>query len=256
MINKIFAFSSSNFDELLCQVSNIEFLIRQLNMNGKKLSLVFTIIAAAVSCFSCSVKTEAQKNTNQNSGTAQTQTNGNNSEVKNAIDTSNWKTYKNAGDGFSFKYPAALIVQKKAREVRLYHTVDFTHRDPCDGRDEPPMQKKLVDFDLRIKIENKSFQSRKWEEEDRDAEIKLGAANQNAAGKIVSRGYDGCGFDEYVFPFGNNKTFVMRRQIIGLFSPIYGDFPGAKEARQLPDLLENEDEIIRGILESFSRVKK
>lgn len=225
-------------------------------MNSKKLSLIFTVTALTISCFSCSTQTEAQRNTNQNSDNIQPQANGNDSDIKNKIDISNWKTYKDTKNGFSFQYPSNLTLQKRKGEVRLFHTVDFEHQDPCDGRDNPPIQKKLVDFDLRIKIVNQSFQNRKWEESDQDAEVKLSRANQTAEGKIVSHGYDGCGYDEYVFPFGNNRSFVMERQIIGLFSPIYADFPRAKEARALPDLLENEEAIIKEILESVSRIKK
>lgn len=220
---------------------------------NKKLYLLATILSMTILCFSCSAQTEVPKTVNQDK-TIQTDSSKNVSSVKNEIDTSNWKIYKDTKNGYSFRYPPNLTIQKKKNEVRLFHTVNFKHQDPCDGRDEPPMQEKLVDFDLTFKTVKKSFQNRKWEESDQNAEFKLGKLN--AEGKIKSHSYDGCGYDEYIFPFGANESFIMERQIIGMFSPVYTDFPGVQEAKNLLDLLENEDNIIKEILESFDCVKK
>ncbi|MGI9035225.1 MAG: hypothetical protein ACR2GD_04200, partial [Pyrinomonadaceae bacterium] len=146
-------------------------------MKEKSFCLAFVIIALTSSCFSCSAQSEAQKNVNEtfnqtNQDIVQAQPSpADKSPVKNKIDTSEWKIYADKKNGFSFRYPPNLILQKKGTKVRLYHFINFKYQDPCDGRDNPPMQKKLVDFDLTLKVVNKSFQSYKWEEYDRDAEV-------------------------------------------------------------------------------------
>lgn len=113
------------------------------------------------------------------------------------------------------------------------------------------MQKRLIDFDVTFKVSKKDFQSYKWEEQNRDAEIKLGKANGSAEGKIVTHSYDGCGYDEYIYPFKNARSFIMEYRMIGLFSVINSDLPEAKEALKHPGLLKNEGDIIKQILESF-----
>jgi len=220
--------------------------------------LATVITGLIVLCLSCTTQTEAQKNLNQSSNqtvnAAEAQTSKNDSAVKNEVDTSKWKTYKDTKNGFSFRYPPNLILQKKSDKVRLYHSFKFPHQDPCDKRDNTPVLKNLTDFDITLKVVNKNFQTYKWAEYDRESEIKFGKTH--AGGKIVSHAYDGCGYDEYIYPFKNAKSFVLEYQITGLFSPIYTDFPGASEALRQPDLIKNEEKLIKAILGSFEFAKK
>lgn len=213
------------------------------------------IVILLMSFFSaCSAQTEAQKEIEQNSPDNQLQKKGDTNTEK-QIRTSEWKIYKDSKSGFSFHYPPNLILQKKRNgTIRLYHTVDFNHQDPCDGRDKPPVLKKLVDFDLTLKVTNGNFYKRKFTDDDTDAETEFGKLNRE--GKVIEHSYDGCGYYEYVFPFGENKSIVLEHQIVGLFSPIYTAFPGAEAARRLPDLIKSDKIIIKGILESFTDLKK
>ncbi len=217
---------------------------------------IFAIFVITSLCVSCLAQTEAQKSANQTLDTTKTTSSGEVTLNKTELDTSDWKTYKDLKRGFSFRYPSNLILQKKENgAVRLYHTVNFKHQDPCDRRDEPPVLKKLTDFDLTVKVTDEDFHKRKLEEADDDTEIELGRVNK-AKGKIVEHSYDGCGYYEYVFPFKADKSFVLEHQIIGLFSPINADFPGVEEVRRQPDLIKTDEPIIRGILESFHYLKK
>ncbi len=49
--------------------------------------------------------------------------------------------------------------------------------------------------------------------------------------------------------------FIIEYKIIGLFSVINSDLPEAKEALKHPNLLKNEDEIMKRILESFDYIE-
>ena len=111
------------------------------------LLFIFAIFVITNLCVSCLAQTEAQKSANQTLDTTKTTSSNNVTLNKTELDTSDWKTYKDFKKGFSFRYPSNLILQKKENgAVRLYHTVNFKHQDPCDKRDEPPVLKKTNRF--------------------------------------------------------------------------------------------------------------
>ena len=203
-------------------------------------------------CFSCTTHTEAQKNSNQptNINTNPVEVSDDFKEPPVEIDTSKWKTYKDQKNRYSFRYPSNLILQKKKNGVRLYHYINFKHQDPCDGRDGPPFKKDLIDFDILFKVVNKSFNSYKWEQYDKEADFRLGGLE---SGKMVSKGYDGCGIDEFIYPLDKTSTFIAEQKVIGLFSAINSSLPETKDALAHPDLLKNELEVMRLIIESFKQ---
>ncbi len=45
------------------------------------------------------------------------------------IDISGWKIYKDAKNGFSFRYPPNLTVQRKGSTVRLYHFIKYANQE-------------------------------------------------------------------------------------------------------------------------------
>ena len=204
-------------------------------------------------CFSCTTQTEAQKNSRQptNVNTNPVEVINEPAELPIEIDTSKWKTYTDPKNRYSFRYPSNLILQKKKNGVRLYHYINFKHQDPCDGRDGPPFKKNLIDFDILFKVVKKSYSSYKWRQYDKDTDIRLGGLE---SGKMISKGYDGCGIDEFIYPLDKTRTFVAEQKVIGLFSAVNSSLPESKEALAHPDLLKNELEMMRLILESFQQL--
>lgn len=224
--------------------------------------LATVICGLIILCLSCTTQTEAQKNVNQSSNqnvnTAEAQTSNNDSAVKNEVDTSKWRTYKDTKNGYSFRYPPNLILQKKGGKVRLYHFINFKHQDPCDMRNGPPFLNKLIDFDVTFEVVNKNV--------DRAIDdLPLSDYPQSAAwklagtieGKSIRQTIELCGNDAYIFPFKTNKSLVITDEIISLFSGFDGTSEQVAKALRHPSVIKPEmsAKIVENIFSSFKSIE-
>lgn len=223
-------------------------------------STLLIITVSSAFCFSCSVQTEAQKNINNTSGQAnqntnQTKSSSDNSTVKDDIDTSQWKTYKDAKNSYSFRYPPNLTVQKKGGKIRLYHFIKYRYQDPCDmSSDNPPFLNKLVDFDVTFKVAEKDFANLVKELQDKEeAPFEIAKLTGKVEGKSVNHTFEFCGSYEYIYPFKQNKSLIIEDQIAGYLDEKAYSEAKKTDAWKNPNVIKPEESarILAKILENF-----
>ncbi|MGI9035602.1 MAG: hypothetical protein ACR2GD_06140, partial [Pyrinomonadaceae bacterium] len=171
-----------------------------------------------------------------------------------------WKIYADKKNGFSFRYPPNLILQKKGGKVRLYHFTKYRYQDPCDMRSEnPPFLDKLIDFDVTFEIVKKDFASLVEEFQDmEEAPFKIAKLMGKVEGKSVKRTFEFCGSYEYFYPFKKNKSLVIEDKIPGyLYELAYSEAKKTK-AWKNPNVIKPEESalILSKILESFNIPQK
>jgi hypothetical protein len=225
-----------------------------------KFNFIFHYYCVAIFCFSCSTQTEAQQNTNQNFSNSQPQTNIINSDVKNEVDTSKWKTYTDAKNGFSFQYPPDLILRKNGGNVRLYHFIKYRYQDPCDMSSEnPPTLDRLIDFDVAFAVVKKDFAKvLKANENLEETPFDIPQLSGKIEGKSVRHTFEFCGYYEYFYPLRENETLIIKDQIAGyLYEMAYSEAKKT-DAWKNPNVIKPEMQatILAKILESFKVSQK
>lgn len=236
----------------LCRSTNKSEFSNQ-HWKRKGYAFIFVIVILTALCFSCSAQTEAQKNTKQNIKSPQTS--NKNSAAENEIDISEWKTYKDSKNGFSFRYPANLIVQRKGGKVRLYHFIKYRYQDPCDMSSEnSPFLNKLIDFDVTFEVINKDFTKLVKELQDtEEAPFEIPKLSGNVEGKSISHTFEFCGSYEYIYPFKKNKSLTIEDQINGYLSELAYSEARKTDAWKNPNVIKPEESarILKEILENF-----
>ncbi len=124
------------------------------------------------------VDTETQQ-TNTQTPPVNTQANNSSSQV----DTSNWKTYTNTKQGYSFQYPKELYLDTSNTTVRLFRKVPY-------------------DFDLYVRIDPKKVDMPKnnWV-------YSAGSLNW----KFDTTGNDVLSATIYYLPMAGNKTLIITK---------------------------------------------
>lgn len=138
----------------------------------------------------------------------------------------NWKAFRNEKYGFEFLYPSDLLGLKVDNKeiIRLRHSIDYEHLDPCDFKGGAPLLKQVEDFSVDIELWPQSFH-KTIEERDsfltpylqnNSLKIEPGgfiekAKIGNLEGYRIYSGIEGCGEFEYYFPISSDKTLVVTR---------------------------------------------
>jgi hypothetical protein len=175
-------------------------------------------------------------------------------------------TYTDSNTGISFTYPSILMRGKNKNDVILGHTVPFVHHDYCDFKGEStstiPM---LTDFQISMHVKNSPLtQTIKSEspyipqENFVNGEIVESPGfidsvkYKNLEGFSIFEGAEGCGHVIYYFPIASDKTLVVKRDFITIFSGAI-DAEEGKKALQVPGVIskQKEQEIFDGILNSL-----
>lgn len=230
-----------------------------IKIRNRSLWLILGLYLLTMYSISCSAQTGALSNSSNpqlsSNQTPVVSPQGNRAESE-PLDTSKWKKYVDKKNGYSFLYPPNLILQKKGSLVRLYHFIKFRNQEPCDNRSNPPLRAKLIDFDITFEIVNKGFESKDWETSGTQVPFEMPKLKRDVAGRSNWYAYDGCGEYEYIYPFKENQSLVIKEQIIGFFSPIAGNEANIKKALQNPALIKNSADIRNRIIESFDYLKR
>ena len=156
---------------------------------------------------------------------------------------------------FTFKYPSNFSVQVRNNKIRLFHFVKFRYTDPCDESDKPQIFNNLIDFDTTFEINSKTpkfsdadFTTDKWEE------LPFGSVDTgNLKGEVKELSVEGCGEFDYSFAFKTFKTLLVKRQIIGMFSPAALNEQDYKKAVAVKGVINSEKEkrIFKSVVESI-----
>ena len=227
-------------------------------MKIKSFCPILLIIPLMAFCISCSAQTEAQKNikpaTNQiNQNKTQVPLSPSKPTVTKEIDISRWKIYRDTKNGFSFRYPPNLILQKKGNIVRLYHFIKYRYQEPCGFEEESAFLEKLIDFDVTFRIANKDFSKEDWGDYGMLSPSERPKLAGTVEGKYYMKTSHFCGHYEYIFPFKQSKSLIIEHQITGyLYKMAYSEAEKTK-AWNNPDVIKPEEaaSILGKIIESF-----
>lgn len=237
-------------------------------MKEKSGVLAAVIFGLVILCFSCSARTEAQRNIEETFN--QNQTNNNKvslpdklqdtlqSDAAKEIDTSKWKTYKDVKNGYSFRYPSNLTLQKKGDKIRLYHFIKYHYQEPCGFEEDSPFLDKLIDFDVTFKIANKDFSTADWGEYGLLSPSERPKLAGTIEGKHYMKASHFCGYYEYIYPFKKSKSLIVEDQIIGYLYKLAYSEAEKTDAWKNPNVIKPEDSalILGEIIESFEISQK
>ena len=138
--------------------------------------------------------------------------NGDTLKDNSEISTSEWKTYTNSKDGYSFEYPSKLSASSNNGEVYLSHSIPFDNYDGgCDMKGDSELSKTLNDFGMSVQVI-----SGKLTPPYVDGTYSKG----ELSGIWAYKGAEGCGNTEYYFPISNNRTLIITKEEIQVLSPI------------------------------------
>lgn len=133
-------------------------------------------------------------------------------EEKCEATTSDWKTYTNTNQGYSFQYPKKLSLSISDDTVTLSHSIPFENHDGgCDLKGDSELSKTLTDFNLSINIV-----SGKVNQSYVDGSYSGGMLN----GKWSYMGAEGCGQTNYYFPITGDRTLIVSKHEIQMLSPV------------------------------------
>ncbi len=194
-----------------------------------------------------------------NNSTAADQTDLNTAAQNHRAADKDWKQFSDIKLGISFQYPSKLKIKRLKNGVRIFHELNFEHSDPCDNSDDVKSLKKFADFDVTILVSNEkqkiTAECKKNSDLNKNADINENPvcfATNNLKGEIVYATFQGCGNLTYTFPLSDNKTLVVKRNLIPLFGP--GAIPEEKKkAESLPQVIltEENNEIFFKIISSL-----
>lgn len=208
------------------------------------------------------------------------------------LDTSNWRTYREAGGGYEFKYPSNLRVEQNGEIVRLFHQIKFKHQSPCQpqinaGGEEDEYEGKkldyLIDFDMSFRMVDGGIKDAYLAGEyDEDYAVKTikdldkfykqsNFLLENSKLNPVSikdikqgGGTGGCGSYVYAIPLAAQKSLLVKRVYITLLNvsaTYYLDVPVAeaytKRLKKRKDLIvpEQEEQLFYTIIATWQKLK-
>jgi hypothetical protein len=161
---------------------------------------------------------------------------------------SDWKTYTNTKDGYSFQYPTKLSLITSGGEVRLVHTISFKNYDGgCDMVGNAELSETLDDFNIDFAIVASKVVPPYVDGTYNKGSIK---------GDWAYSGAEGCGQTVYYFPISGNRTLLVTKQELQVLSPVV-----SAEVRNkvlaVPGVISHEEanSIIEKILSTFTFIK-
>ncbi len=164
--------------------------------------------------------------------------------VKPEISTTDWKTYTNSKDGYSFKYPQKLSFSTIKEGVNLSHTIQFDNDDGgCDMTGDSKLSKTFKDFDVTIAVV-----AGKVKPPYVDGTYSQGSLK----GEWAYMGSEGCGQTKYYFPLEGNRTLVITKEAIQILSPVV-NADARVRVLAVPEIISYEEakEILNKILSTF-----
>lgn len=162
-------------------------------------------------------------------------------------EVANWKTYTNTKYGFEFKYPEKLSLKEDRYTVVLSHEIPYKNNGDCDMTGGNKTYNDLTDFSLLFEIDDGNLQPKVA-----DDQYKNGVLN----GSSSYMGAEGCGEIEYYFPFGNNRTLIIRRAAVQATSGISTGW-NLKSILSVPGAISKEESksLFDQILSTFKFTK-
>lgn len=155
-----------------------------------------------------------------------------------------WKTYTD--NSITFRYPNRLVLRKRNGRIFLTHSIKFKHLDPCDFSGDKDDLSTLIDFKVSLEIVDGDGHS---EIPVTDEKVKIGMLN----GESLCSCNEGCGEYLYKFPLGENKTLIVKRDIISIFHPAAFRYGDDDRARKRPGIIDPvmEERFFYSILSAF-----
>jgi hypothetical protein len=188
------------------------------------------------------------------------------SAVTDEEQTRAWKSYQYPSSGFTFRYPQNLVLSREGSRIKLRHSIRFKHHDPCDLSDNNRPLSRLVDFDVSFELVGKgNKKNRRFVESNEHLNAAPDTAEQSKnsdygiitvgslKGEFIRLSIEGCGEYNYRFPLAGNKTLVVHREIIGIFSPTADKLVDEEIVLKQPGIigLEQEERLFKTILSTF-----
>lgn len=161
-----------------------------------------------------------------------------------------WATFVSNEAGLRFRYPASLLtISEQERAVILSHRVAYGHRDPCNMSDKVGFLDDVVDFDVRVSLEQAALPD-VFEKTESDYvtsrflkahrvvtsrgfidEVEVGSLR----GYRVTTGVEGCGLRRYYLRIDEGRTLLVDWMNVPEFDRTYRDTVLALENIILPD---------------------
>ncbi len=140
-----------------------------------------------------------------------------------------WKTYTD--NSITFRYPGKVTLRKRNGRILLTHSIKLYHLDPCDYSGDNEEIHNLIDFKVSLEIVNGDGRSKVPQNQ---GEVKIGMLN----GESFCSCNEGCGEYRYKFPIGENKTLIVKRDIISIFNAAALRFGDDDRARKRPGIID------------------
>jgi hypothetical protein len=155
-----------------------------------------------------------------------------------------WKTYTD--NSITFRYPNKITLRKTNGRIVLTHSIKFNHPDPCDYSDNTKSLRNLIDFKVSLELVKGDGSS---EVPITEEKVKIGMLD----GEFFCSCVEGCGEYKYKFPVGENKTLIVKREIIGIFSQTAQRLGDEDRARKHPAIIDPvmEERFFYSILSTF-----
>jgi len=159
-------------------------------------------------------------------------------------DTSNWKTYRDSQYNYEFRYPEKILLSNEGETVSLNHQIPYRNSGECDMVGGDKIYELLTDFSATFKIVDGLKKLNVI-----DGELSAGGLQ----GVYEYNGAEGCGETVYYFPFGSDKTLVIKRANVQILSGLRNN---SDEREQILKILgaiskEENDRLFKGMLETF-----
>lgn len=173
--------------------------------------------------------------------------------------------YTNPAAGVSFTYPKTLTASTTGSTVALHHDIPFAHADFCDFKGDAPMQDTLTDFHVAMHVENLGLvdamkkNSPYIPQENFVGDTVVASPGfidpytvGSLQGYMMFEGVEGCGRTLYYLPLSSNRTLVVDRELVTVFSGAINS-QVQQQVLAVPGVITKEkaDEILKNILVSL-----
>jgi hypothetical protein len=173
-------------------------------------------------------------------------------KISDKEDTSTWNTYQDQSTVFTFRYPQNLVLSREGNGLKLRHSIKYKHLDPCDYSDNTKSLPRLVDFELGLEVVNERTSIDPDLKQSNDGDFG-GTTIGHLKGEFERISVEGCGEYRYRFPLAGDRTLIVRREIIGIFSPTAQKFVDKKTVLKQPGVIkpEEEERLFKAILSTL-----
>ncbi len=178
-----------------------------------------------------------------------------------------WETHTDIKYWFEFKYPASFEIKKdNVKGVTVYHSIAYSHSDPCDFRDGSQVLNEVIDFNATWRMFDEDIESTvkanyafpKDIIENGKFKLSPDFVDIYSAGSLkgyrVKIGAEGCGLNTYYFVLDDFHTLVVSQLVTPERTPLITDY---EKFLSLPGVIKPADEeyIFNQILSTFKFIK-